>query len=452
MSHDVFISFSSVNDDVARKVCDALEESGEIKCWIAFRDIIPSANYAEQLVEAIESCKLLLLILSDESNQSPQVSREIERAGSKGIPILPLRIEDVALSKSMEYFISSHHWLDAFEEDIEEYLPALKTAVESSILGRDEQQSGTDASTRKKVSRPSSKGITPQKIFGAGVALTVLVVGFYLLKPDQSTSPIEQTASQPPPVPQVAQTTSPASSQDALIQELAQRYKENKAYPKAETDGWSSSFPISIAFLDVSGSGVNDAEIDFILNRTGDELRESKRYSIVEREMIDKLLEELNLSSSDLADPTTALKLGRILSAQLIVTGSLSKQDEQWLANLRFIESETTAIKCSVSTIVTEGGAAAVVSELGKAINSKLRKEFPLQGKITSVSGETASINIGDVSGVSTGMVFTLLQDNNTALDVATVTTVEPEQSQIALASNSVAIEKGMRLREDIQE
>ena len=83
-------------------------------------------------------------------------------------------------------------------------------------------------------------------------------------------------------------------SEDALIQELAQRYKENKSVPQPETDGWTSSVPLSIAFLDVSGNNVNDAEIDFILNSTGEKLRESKRYQDVEREMIDKLLQELN--------------------------------------------------------------------------------------------------------------------------------------------------------------
>lgn len=191
MGHDVFISFSSVNTDVAEKIVQALEESGEIKCWIAFRDIVPSANYAEQLVEAIESCKLVLLILSEDSNKSPQVSREVERAGSKGIPILPLRIEDVVLSKSMEYFISSHHWLDAYESDIEEYFPALMAAVESSILGRESETTGTDASTRKSRSL-QKKGIRPQMLFGAAATLTILLVAIFFLRPEKSSSLIEK--------------------------------------------------------------------------------------------------------------------------------------------------------------------------------------------------------------------------------------------------------------------
>ncbi len=453
MNHDVFISFSSVNTDVAEKVCTTLEESGEISCWIAYRDIVPSANYAEQLVEAIESCKLLLLILSDESNKSVQVAREIERAGSKGIPILPLRIEDVVLSKSMEYFISSHHWLDAYESDIENYFPALKAAVESSIRDKTNQDSGTDASTRKGTRRPvSKKGIPPQHIFGAGLVLTLLVLAFFFLRPQQEPPKIADNL---PPLSDSSQNTTGTntiSPQDALIQELARRYKENTLATKPDFDSWTSSNQLSIAFLDISGSGVNDAERDFILNKTSEDLRMTKRFSIVEREIIDKLLEELNLSTSSLTDPTTALKLGRILSANLIVTGSLSHQGEQWLANMRFIETETTAIKCSVSTLIENGDAGEVAAELSKAINSKLRTEYPLQAKVTSVSDNTVEINIGQLSGVSTGMEFAFLQENNMPVDVATVTTVEQLQSYITITNNSLTVEEGMRLRENIKE
>ena len=109
-------------------------------------------------------------------------------------------------------------------------------------------------------------------------------------------------------------------------------------------DEWTSSKPLALVFLDIKGSGVSLAEKEFILTRAAEELRQSSRYSIVEREIIDKLLEELNLSTSSLADPSTALKLGRILSAKLIATGTIARIDEEWLISLRFIETETTSL------------------------------------------------------------------------------------------------------------
>lgn len=447
MKHDVFISFSSVNTDVAEKVCASLEESGRIKCWIAFRDIVPSANYAEQLVEAIESCKLVLLILSAESNRSPQVSREIERAGSKGIPILPLRIENVRLSKSMEYFISSHHWLDAYEGELENYFPALKSAVEASVLGKSNYESGIDVATRKSAAVRSGKKIKARQAMavGLGALIVAAVLFFARIQPE----PPEVASTPAPPQPVAAPPD--VSPEDSAIRELVRRYRENQAAPKPETDGWTSSHKISIAFLDVSASGVNAAEQDFILNRTAEELRATNRYAIVERELIDKLLKELNLSSSELADPATALKLGRILSANLIVTGSLARQEGQWLANLRFIETETTAIKCSVSAFVKEGDADRVASELGAAISVRLRGEYPLQARIASVSGQDIAINIGRQSGVAQGMEFELLQDN-IVVDTVAAASVEQDRSFVTPSAHSAEIAEGMQLREKTEE
>src|SRR5207247_4871943 len=99
-------------------------------CWIAPRDVLPGQDYGEALIDAISASALMLLVLSARSNTSPQVRREVERAASKDIPILPLRIEDVALSKGMEYFISAGHWLDATQDPLESHLERLAQAVQ----------------------------------------------------------------------------------------------------------------------------------------------------------------------------------------------------------------------------------------------------------------------------------------------------------------------------------
>jgi hypothetical protein len=56
----------------------------------------------------------MILVLSASSNDSPQVRREVERAVHKQLIILPFRIEDVRPSKSLEFFLSTQHWMDAF--------------------------------------------------------------------------------------------------------------------------------------------------------------------------------------------------------------------------------------------------------------------------------------------------------------------------------------------------
>jgi len=112
MSHDVFISYASEDRKVAYTVCDFLE-SGGIHCWIAPRNILPGREYAESIMEGIEGCRLLLLIHSAETNASPHVRREVERAVSWGLSVLTIRIDNVQFSKTLEYLLSCFHWLDA---------------------------------------------------------------------------------------------------------------------------------------------------------------------------------------------------------------------------------------------------------------------------------------------------------------------------------------------------
>ena len=130
---DVFISYSSKDKASAEAVCRALEAQG-IGCWIAPRDVTAGLKYAEAIVEAINGCRVFLLLLSSASNSSRQVEREVDRAASKEIPILSFRLEPVELSKTMEYYLSSLHWLDASQPPREEELQVLVQAVQSLLV------------------------------------------------------------------------------------------------------------------------------------------------------------------------------------------------------------------------------------------------------------------------------------------------------------------------------
>ena len=113
MADRVFISYSQPDHGCAFELVDQLEANG-VDCWIAPRDIAPAADWAAEIIKAIGSARIMVLVFSANSNASPQVRREVERAVHKQVRILPFRIEDVQPSQSLEYFLSAQHWLDAF--------------------------------------------------------------------------------------------------------------------------------------------------------------------------------------------------------------------------------------------------------------------------------------------------------------------------------------------------
>ena len=121
MSHDVFISYSTRDKSVADVVCASLE-ARKIRCWIAPRDVTAGVSYAQSLVDALHQSRIFVLVLSSRSNSSHHVLREVERAVNRGIPILPIRVEDALPSGPMEYFLSSIHWLDALTPPLEKHL------------------------------------------------------------------------------------------------------------------------------------------------------------------------------------------------------------------------------------------------------------------------------------------------------------------------------------------
>jgi hypothetical protein len=93
---DVFISYPHQNKGTADVVCEVLEGEG-IRCWIAPRDIAPSTEWAEAIVDAIDGCRVMVLIFSAHANRSKQVHREVQQAFDGEKPVVPFRIEDVAL-------------------------------------------------------------------------------------------------------------------------------------------------------------------------------------------------------------------------------------------------------------------------------------------------------------------------------------------------------------------
>lgn len=138
--YDVFISYSIKDKNIADAVCNSLENN-KIRCWIAPRDIKPGNDWGASIIESIKNSSIMILVFSSESNNSPQVVREVERAVNRGLPIIPFRIEDIKPSKSMEYFISSTHWLDALTPPIESHIQKLTKTIIDLLTSMEKSES-----------------------------------------------------------------------------------------------------------------------------------------------------------------------------------------------------------------------------------------------------------------------------------------------------------------------
>ncbi len=158
MAHDVFISYSSEDKTVSDAVCATLENR-KIRCWIAPRDVTPGQPFAASLINAVKSARVMVLVLSEGSNQSQYVLRELNEAVDKGIPIIPFRIEDVEPSEELRFYIKSIHWLDAMNPPLERDLKKLAESVEALLsIGEEDQPPAAEpvyaVPARKRISFP----------------------------------------------------------------------------------------------------------------------------------------------------------------------------------------------------------------------------------------------------------------------------------------------------------
>lgn len=136
MDLDVFISYEHSSKSIADSIVSSFERD-KIRCWYAPRDVI--GDYATSIVEAIESARIFILVLSGESSNSPHVLNEVEMAykknieQSQAITIIPFKVSNDELSRAMEYYIKRIHWIDATTSSLETAIADLKNKVKRII-------------------------------------------------------------------------------------------------------------------------------------------------------------------------------------------------------------------------------------------------------------------------------------------------------------------------------
>jgi hypothetical protein len=148
-----------------------------------------------------------------------------------------------------------------------------------------------------------------------------------------------------------------------------------------------------------------------LTTQLADMLNSSGRIKVVERALMERLLEELNIGSSELADPETALKLGKVFAAKIISTGSLFFMPNNTMLNLRLIDTETSAISKVITREIKEASMEQEIRVLNRNILKTIIEEYPLKGYVVSASDNQVMINLGSNQGVVLGTEFEVIEE-----------------------------------------
>ena len=139
------------------------------------------------------------------------------------------------------------------------------------------------------------------------------------------------------------------------------------------------------AVLDFAKEGVSDQEMRSIISLLTSSLFRTAKYDVLDVAQRDSLLKEIEFSASDCTDQSCQIEMGKMLSAEFIVVGSLGKVGTKWILAAKMLQTE------SAKTTSTADGVYKDLDALVEGIPALVRQ-------LTGTAGGTAAGTRGPVN------------------------------------------------------
>ena len=175
------------------------------------------------------------------------------------------------------------------------------------------------------------------------------------------------------------------------------------------------------------------------------------RFDVIERRLLEKVLEEQKIGVSGVVDEGSASKLGKVLGAKIIITGAVLEFQNVLEVNARILEVESSSIIAAESAKSTSG--AARLEDLVVELVQKIIKDFPLEGYIAQRNDKSVLLDLGQRAGIRKGMKFIAFKEGKVIkhprtgeiLDIETIETGEIEIVEVRTKTATGIIVKEIR-------
>ncbi len=194
---------------------------------------------------------------------------------------------------------------------------------------------------------------------------------------------------------------------DQLVKDLLERDRQTMA-SVADENRWTSK-PLSVWLMDFeeAGFGLQEGQGRTVHILIRDLLTKNPRVKMVERAVLDKLLTELHLGSSQLAERQTALSIGRLMATRVLLPGQIQYEGGQALVSIRAIECETGLISASVvGTYNSSQTSVEIAQDMAMRITKELMAAFPLRSRVSEINGTANRLGYRSKCRPSKGAVF----------------------------------------------
>ena len=162
---------------------------------------------------------------------------------------------------------------------------------------------------------------------------------------------------------------------------------------------------LSIAVLPFESKGLGNelGSID-LLDKLITGFVNINRFKVIERALLEKILEEQKLGMSGILDASTAAEIGKGIGVDAVVVGSVTRGSGALSIDARLIDTETAQI------VTAKDAYSANISfqEISQMINQlaeKIKAELPVvNGYVIGASDDKVTIDIGRANNIKKGM------------------------------------------------
>jgi TolB-like protein len=130
-----------------------------------------------------------------------------------------------------------------------------------------------------------------------------------------------------------------------LVEDLAAEYTSLKSDAPFYSKQTVSIIEIKNASKDAADNYVGEA-IEALLKNS---ITDSLVFKFIDRRALDTAMEEIKLSLTGLTDENDSVEIGNIRGLKLLLDGSVTSEDDNFILSLRLIELETTEVIATVS-------------------------------------------------------------------------------------------------------
>jgi len=160
---------------------------------------------------------------------------------------------------------------------------------------------------------------------------------------------------------------------------------------------------LALAVIPFEGKGEASKFVDEATEKMITRLVNLRRFKVIERGALDKIMKEQKLQASGIVDDRTAVSLGKLSGADAMVAGSVSLVGGKGMISARVIDVETgETIAARDAPLQVES--TRVVDKVVENVAAMIYNDLPLvEGYVVKVDGNTLYIDMGLSHGVRKG-------------------------------------------------